>query len=465
MKRLLFCVFLMFVSCNNNRIPNAVMNYNASTLADNESLIYDNYKFSSSKKGMNVQLATEKQFFPQEEICSTSCVKRSLQVAILPMNTGSSVVINEIQNALTILKFGVNYSKYTVNVLEGTTLAMQSMQAMMPDVIVGPFNEKDVIALQRQISSNHVKTPIVSLASKNISGDGLYNFGYRAEVPITSIMNFARGRGYKNLAMFSSNNEVGGSTYKMFASVAKANKQEIPVIEFYESNSDDFTKHISRLKSATIQTYYQNVNSGKIQKDDFNFTKDITSTEGNVVTHSSGEKFYRKYKKVDAIIVDASAKDFKKIYPILASEEVFKDIPLIGSPRIVDGVIEMLLSEGEKYEKEITFPSNFEKYRDYYEVYKNTFNQTPTRFSATIYETMQYLLNVHQMKPIDNINGVAMNKGVILDGVNGKMIPDEDGRTIRRVIDVYSFQNGDVKQVGSQLENGRSAPDIDELLQ
>jgi len=98
-------------------------------------------------------------------------------------------------------------------------------------------------------------------------------------------------------------------------------------------------------------------------------------------------------------------------------------------------------------------------------VYKNTFNQTPTRFSATIYETMQYLLNVHQMKPIDNINGVAMNKGVILDGVNGKMIPDEDGRTIRRVIDVYSFQNGGVKQVGSQLENGRSAPDIDELLQ
>jgi hypothetical protein len=78
---------------------------------------------------------------------------------------------------------------------------------------------------------------------------------------------------------------------------------------------------------------------------------------------------------------------------------------------------------------------------------------------------MQYLLNVHQVKPIDNINGVAMNKGVILDGVNGKMIPDEDGRTIRRVVDVYSFQNGNVKQVDLQSNNAESASNVDQLLQ
>jgi hypothetical protein len=319
--------------------------------------------------------------------------------------------------------------------------------------------------VQKQVSSSHTKTPIVSLASKNISGDGLYNFGYRAEVGIGSIMSFAKSRGYKNIVMFSSNNEIGGSTYKMFASVAKTNKQEIPIVEFYEANSDEFTKYISRLKSATIQTYYQNINSGKIQKDDFNFTKDITSTEDNIVTHSSGERFHKKYKKVDAIIIDASAKDFQKVYNVIASEEVFKDIPLIGSPRIVDGIIEMLLLGGGKYEKEIIFPSNFEKYRDYYEVYKNTFNQTPTRFSATIYETIQYLLSAHQIKAIDNINGIAMNKGVILDGVNGKMIPEKDGRTIRRIIDVYSFQNGDVNMVGSQLDNAEISSNVDQLLQ
>ncbi len=465
MKRLLFCVFLMFVSCNNNQITNS--KYDSSSLSDNESLIYDNYKFSNTKKRMDVKLVPQEHISLQEEICSTSCVRRPLQIAILPINAGGASMMSEIQNALTILKFGVNYSKYTVNVVEGTTLAMQSIQAMMPDVIVGPFNEKDVLAVQKQISSNHTKTPIVSLASKNISGGGLYNFGYRAEVGINSIMSFAKSREYKNLVMFASNNEIGGSNYKMFSSAAKGNKQEIPFVEFYEANSDDLSKYISRLKSATIQIYYQNVNSGKIQKDDFNFTKDITANEENVVTHSSGERFYKKYKKVDAVIIDASAKDFQRVYRAIASEEAFKDIPLIGSPRIVDGIMEMLLSDGEKYEKEIVFPSNFEKYRDYYEIYKNTFNQAPTRFSATIYETMQYLLNVHQIKAIDNIDGIAMNKGVILDGVNGKMIPDSDGRTIRRVVDVYSFQNGDVQRVGSQLDNAKIVPNdnSDQFLQ
>ncbi len=466
MKRLLFCVFLMFVACNNNQIPNSVksLDYNSSTLADNESLIYDNYKFSNAKKGIEATLTPPQQFAPQEE-CSISCVRRTLNIAILPMNASNQAIINEIKNSVTMLKFSVNYSKYSVNILEGTTLAMQSINTTVPDIIVGPFNENDVLAVQKQIYSSHTKTPIVSLASQKLSGDGLYNFGYNAEVGIVSIMNFAKSRGYKNIAMFASNNEIGGNTYKMFVSAGKANKQEIPVVEFYEANSDDISKYISRLKSATIQVYYQNINSGKIQKDDFNFTKDITATDGNTITHSSGERFYKKYKKVDAVIIDASAKDFQKIYKAIASEEAFQDIPLIGSPRIVDGVIEMLLSDGEKYTKEISFPSNFEKYRDYYEVYKNTFNQPPTRFSATIYETLQYLLSVQQVKAIDNISGVAMNKGVILDGVNGKMIPEGDGRTIRRVIDVYSFQNGDVKQAGSQLESVEMPQNIEQLLQ
>ncbi len=483
MQRLLFCLLLMFTSCNNNNIEKTEMDaqYSTGTLSENESLIYDNYKFSNIKKGMNVTLVDEKPdvaFEQQSDLCITSCFRKPLKIVILPMNFGSAAIMNEIKNTLTILKFGVNYSKYNIQTLEGTIAAMQSLSTIEPDIIIGPFNEKDTLLLQRQIGLHHINIPIVSLATKQLPGDGLYNFGYNVESGVLAIMRYAKDKHYKNLVMFAPNNEIGGNSYKMFLGIAKANKQDISRVELYEPDSDDITKYITRLKSSAIQTYYENLNSGKIQKDDFGFTSQIVATEGNTVTHTSGQKFYKKYKKIDAIIIDSSSKDFKKIYDAIASEEAFKDIPIIGSPRIVDSVIELVLggSNGSgtidvsgsviggytNIEKEIIFPANYEKYKDYYEVYKNTFNQPPTRLSATIYETLQYILKVHQVKAIDNISGIAMNKINITDGVNGQLMTDRDGRTIQRVIGIHSFKNGVVKEV-PLLNN--VPENIDKLLQ
>ncbi len=461
MKRLLCCIFLMFVSCNNNQITNpmSASQYNSSSNPVKPiSAMYDAYKPNTSIKGLNVSHAQPMQYSDQPPVCLTSCVKKTLHISILPMTASSPTVITEIQNALTMVKFTGNYEKYTVNIIEGTDFALRSLQSTVQDIIVGPFNEKDVIAVQHQVGTSGVKTPIASLASKNLSGGGLYNFGYRAEVGVMSIIDFAKNRGYKTLAMLSSNNEIGGSNYKMFSSIAKQNKIDVLSVEFYEPNVEDVSKYISRLKSAAVQAYYQNIRTSKIQKDDFNFTKDIIATEGEIVTHVSGEKFHKQHVRIDAIILDTSSKDFFKIYSAIASDSILSQIPLIGSPRVADGIIEMLISGGESISQEIFFPSNFETYRDYYEVYKNTFNQSPTRFSATIYETIQYLLTVHQVQEIDAMRGVAMSKISTIDGVNGKMVPDIDGRTIRRIVDIYSFKDGVVKRVDSQVDRLENPP-------
>ena len=452
MQKLFLCALLMFISCNNNTISTStqsnVNHYN--TLAENEGLIYDNYR--TRKKHMNIELSETVNNL-HSGICVTSCVTKPLQIAIVPMNASSSTTIGEIKNTIAMLKFSTSYSKYEINIIEGVALVAQSLIAISPDIIIGPFDEKDLSYLRQQMHSNKINAKLISLTSKDISDENVYNFGYKANANIVSIINYAKKMNYKNFIMFAPNNEIGGKSYKIFSEIAKNNKQEISRVEFYEQDLSDINKYIARLKNAAIETYYQNTKTGKIQKDDFNFTSKITSTEDGIITHQSGERFYKKSKKIDAIIIDASAKDLKKIYEAIANEDSLKNIPLIGSPRIADGILEMIINEDniQQFDTEILFPASWEQYRNHYEIYKNTFNNPPTRLSTTIYETLQYILKTNQVQPIEKTSKTLFSN-ITIDGINGKMIPIPENNTINRTTDINSFKNGTVNQINIDNE-------------
>jgi hypothetical protein len=446
MWKILLCIILVFISCNSEEyIEN---NTAGQSLYDNENLVYDHYRNSLNEASK----VDNKQIFNQQPVdssgitCTDSCVSSPLRIAIVPMSFGHPDVLSEINNTIALVRASKPSENYTINVINGEQNIMRDLLSLNPDIVVGPFGTQDIPILQKQLKEAGLNIPIISLATRGINKDNIHNLGYKVEDDISSIMEILKKKNYKHYAMFAPNNDIGASSYETFTKYAKKNKQEISRVEFYETDNPDIEKYINRLKNAIKQTYYENVANGKFQEDNHTFANKIVSRKGDTVILKNGARYYKRTKTLDAIIIDASVKDFPKILDLINQDRAFDNVLLVASPRTADAIIEMLNSPNyTPIDKPILFPSNFGVYRAYYEVYKNTFNSAPTRLSTTIYETIRYILDIHERSTIkDGLNTKALP---VFTGLNGTIVVNQNAKTVSRFVNVSRLQNGRVEEI------------------
>ena len=464
MWKILLCIILVFISCNSEEyIEN---NTAGQSLYDNENLVYDHYRNSLNE----ASTVGNKQIFNQQTVdssgitCTDSCVSSPLHIAIVPMSFGHPDVLSEINNTIALVRASKPSENYTINVIHGEQNIMRDLLSLNPDIIVGPFGTQDIPILQRQLRDAGLNIPVISLdtrSTKNVSRiitmrdrdteiaakkDTIHNLGYKVEDDISSIMEVLKKKNYKHYAMFAPNNEIGASSYETFSKYAKKNKQEISRVEFYETDNPDIAKYVNRLKNAIKQTYYENVANGKFQEDNHTFANKIVSRKGDTVILKNGARYYKRTKTLDAIIIDASVKDFPKILDLINQDQAFDNILLVASPRTADAIIEMLNNPNyAPIDKPILFPSNFGVYRAYYEVYKNTFNSAPTRLSTTVYETIRYILDIHERSSIKE--GLDTKALPVFTGLNGTIVINQNAKTTSRFVNVSRLQNGRVEEI------------------
>jgi hypothetical protein len=464
MWKILLCIILVFVSCNSEEYIET--NTAGQSLYDNENLVYDNYRHSLNETSKIDHTQTVKQQ-PTDSTsitCKESCVSSPLRIVIVPMSFSHQDVLSEINNTIALVRASKPSENYTINVINGEQNIMRDLLSLNPDIIVGPFGTQDIPILQKQLKEAGLNIPVISLATrgtKNVSRiisvgdqdtemstrkDTIHNLGYKVEDDVASIMDALKKKSYKHYTMFAPNNDIGASSYETFTKYAKKNKQEISRVEFYETDNTDITKYINRLKNAINQTYYENVANGKFQEDNHTFANKIASKKEDTVILKNGTKYHKKTKTMDAIIIDASVKDFPIILDLINQDRAFDNVLLVASPRTTDAIIEMLNSpNNHSIEKPILFPSNFGVYRAYYEVYKNTFNKAPTRLSTTVYETVRYILDIHERSSIKD--GLDTKALPVFTGLNGTIVVNQSAKTVSRFVNVSRLQNGRVEEI------------------
>ena len=459
MQKFLLCIIFILVGCYDGKTLDSTV---GQSLYENENLVYDTYRFNDTSKGANIK--TIDAVIDDNVSCVKSCMKSSLRIAIVLMNFDNPSITKEINNTLALIKASKISDNYVVKVIHGTDI-VQQLTLIKPDIIVGPFKKIDLSLLKTQLHKARLDIPIISLiVRKNTkrkryvnalnSYNGMhtklrhpmYNLSYNVEDDMASMMKVLQKRNYQNYIMFAPNNDVGAHIYELFVKQAKKNKQMISMVEFYDTSRNDMTKHINRLKRAIHQEYYENIKNGKIHKNIHSFTKQIQNTKNDIVTLKNGNKYRKKIKTTDAIIIDASPEDFIKIFNIINKDKAFSGITLVGSSRIADAIISALNNDIHlPSETSIIFPSNIAVYRTYYEIYKNTFNIAPTRLSTTVYEAIRYILDVHSKSDIKD--GLDVGVLPIFAGLNGTMMVNYKKGTTVRFVNISILENGRVKEI------------------
>ncbi len=410
------------------------------TMHDNEALIYDNYRHTVlNKKIINEDLAINS-VDNNSNFCVESCIIRPLRIAIMPMGYSNKFLLDEIKNTIALLSLSIPPKDYVTKVFSDENI-VQDILSYNPDIIVGPFQQSDVIDLKKQLISNDINTTIISLVNgKQVykkyqnrlfanGGIQIHNMGYSANDDISSIMRYLSTKNYKRYAMLASNDEIGAGLYKTFARQAEANKQTISRVEFYDTSEGNINRHINRLKSAIVQTYYKNIETGEVQEDDYSFAKKITETltddKGNkIAVVEKGKKtikYYQKERSLHAIIIDANATNLPIILENISQNDAFKDILLVASPRTVDALIETY-DDGQRYaslNNIIALPSHFSVYSAYYAAFKDAFQTSPTRISTTLYDTLTYIVQLHAKSNV--LSGYRPKHLPVFVGVNGTM--------------------------------------------
>ncbi len=457
MYKFFLVVILAFTACASEEYITDVA---GQTLHDNENLLYDNYRyavFNKKKTGMpseDMQSETV-----DDALCIESCVTRPLRVAVIPMSFSHADILTEIKNTVALVQASHFLQNYNIKVLDSSNIS-QELLSYSPDIIIGPFTDSDLKALQKHMSETETSVPVVSLTKgKHIhqsspmfsvadathsSREWIYQIGYNAQDDIQSIMDNLKNDGYQNFAMFAMNDDVGASLYKDFNKTAQNNKQDILRVEFYESDLVDINKYIARLKKTIRQPYYEHTVTGRIEEDTHSFTKHIISKADNIVTLNNKQQYYKKYRTLDAIILDAGSGQLYNILERISQDDELKSIPLIATPRSSDAIIATMTDE--KYsaiENTILFPSHFTLYNAYYNVYRNTFNQRPTRISSTLYEALMYTVKSNEKHDIRK--GFKLTTIPVFVGLNGTLVLNKEA--VRRFVNISKMQRGEITEV------------------
>ena len=350
--------------------------------------------------------------------------------------------LEEIENTIAFLNSNIDGRQYSVFSLKKEDLA--DLSILSPDIIVGPFKDSDVQELEKILQKQNLNMPVVSLTTAiNSSKPNIYYFGYSNNDIVQSTIQNGDKMGFENYGVLMPNNAIGSATYNLFKKHIDSAGKKISRVEFYDDSSiDTISKFISKIEIAVKQKYYVS-QDGTIIEDNYSFTKNIKTENEKSITLKSGAIYEKKYKKMDALIIDSDDKNFEVIFDALTQNKAFEDVVIIGSPRIIDSVI--FASKKEKYSqiaKPLIFSGNYEFYSNFYTSYLEQFGASPTRLSTTLYETLVYLIALH--KKHDITQGFNPAKLPEFTGLNGDIFVNH--KSAIRSGKMCEFKNGEVKE-------------------
>lgn len=446
--KLLGLVLVLFVvSCKKGDQGLRQRNDEGLLLRDNLEFIYDNYKYAKIDEKIKG--------FQDRDGCIQSCVEEIVKVVVMPMNFGNRDVMEEVYNTVHLVG---QSGKKRIAVFDGVNLE-NYFSYETPNVVIGAFVEEDLEILKSKIDEVNVEVPVLALTSDNEKAKGgVYSFGYSIKSEASSMMEILSGQGYVNFAFFGKGDDIGSSLYSVYNAVAKKNKQEVLYVDFY---SDDviLKKSLKRLKQAVVQNYYENVETGEVAVDDHHFEKQIVkrfNAEGKevdgghlkdvvMVVTAKEEKFYKKVKLLDAVIIDADVQGLQVIVDYFEKDEMLKNVMLIASSRTVDAI---LLQESNVQGVSVInsglpvfFASNFGIYSEYVERYLEVYGRRPSRLSVTLYEVLKYAFEVTNGGDSFDVRSVP-----VFVGPNGTMVVKKNGE-VERFVNVAKFQNGTVREI------------------
>jgi hypothetical protein len=470
MYKFFLIVILAFTACASEEYITDVA---GQTLHDNENLLYDNYRYAVFNKKQGSSAMGSDLMEVGDVACVDSCITRPLRIAVIPMSFSYPEILTEIKNTVALVQASHSLQNYNIKVLDSTNLS-QELLAYSPDIIIGPFTDSDLKALQQHMQETNTSVPVIALTKgKHIRQSSqmlsvidatddrghkfIYQMGYNAQDDIQSIMGALKTEGYQNFAMFATNDDIGASLYKDFNKIANVNKQDILRVEFYEVDLVDIDKYIARLRKSVKQTYYEHAVTGKVREDTHSFTKHIASKDGNIVTLENKQKYYKKYRILDAIIIDVDSNQISTVLERISQDETLKNITLITSPRSVDAIISTIGDvQYSAIENTILFPSHFALYSAYYNVYRNTFNQKPTRISSTLYEALMYTVKSNEKHDIKE--GFKLETIPVFVGLNGTIVLNKE--TVHRFVNISKMQRGEVTEVVDTYKNSKKYSNI-----
>ena len=424
------------------------------SLEDNESMIYENYTMQHNGVAKdeknevlverNAGLAGNSYFLNQKNDinCLYNCEQSILKIGVVAMSLTGQGTLEEIENTIAFLNSNIDGRQYSVFSLKKEDLT--DLSILSPDIIVGPFKDSDVQELEKTLQKQNLNTPIVSLTTTvNSSKPNIYYFGYSNNDIVQSTIQTGDKMGFENYGVLMPNNAIGSATYNLFKKHIDNAGKKISRVEFYDDSSiDTISKFISKIEIAVKQKYYIS-QDGTIIDDNYSFTKNIKTENEKSITLNNGQRYEKKYKKMDALIIDSDDKNFEVIFDALTQNKAFEDVVIVGSPRIIDSVI--FAAKKEKYlqiEKPLMFSGNYEFYSNFYTSYLEQFGIRPTRLSTTLYETLVYLIALHKKHDItQEFNPAKLPE---FAGLNGDIFVNH--KSAIRSGKMCEFKNGKVKE-------------------
>ena len=422
------------------------------SLSDNEDMLYDNYIKTHAVREVQEaprqnSVSSHNQFVnPENDVhCVYTCATPPLRIGIMPMSFSTQSALEEINNTIAFVKSNVDSHKYHISIIDKDTL--QNLSLVDLDVIIGPFKDDDVKLIDETLKKQKLSIPVISLTTKILSSSSnIYYFGYSADDIIKSTVENATKMGFTNYGVLMPNNAVGSATYNLFKKHIENSGKNVARVEFYdESSMENIQKFIGKLQMSINQKYYVAAD-GTVFEDNFSFAKNIKDDNEKSVTLKDGKKYDKKYKKMDALIVDSDMKNLDIIFQELSQHPEFARVAIIGSPRIVDGVITM--SEKEKYadiSKGLLFPASYKFYRNFYISYTEQFGKNPTRLGTTLYETIIYLITLHNKNDITK--ELNFKELPMFVGLNGNMVISHGNKHLLRTVNMCEFKNGTVTEL------------------
>lgn len=450
--RIIYFLFLLLVFACKKNYSVDITHF---SLEDNESMVYENYikqshiqKQNAYNNGSNISNivvpnASNYSYFINENTdvnCLYNCPNPPLKIGVVPMSFSQEGIMREIENTIAFVNSNVNTKQYNIYILNKEEL--ESLEFFAPDIIVGPFKDEDVKEIAEILEKQNLQTPVVSLATNVVvSNPDIYYFGFSNDDIAKSTIESTNKIGFENYGILMPNSAVGSATYNLFKKHIEDSGKGISRVEFYdESSMHTIDRFLEKLQISLNQKYFI-AEDGAIVEDSYSFTKNIKQSDDKTVTMKDGKIYEKAYKKMDAIIIDASDENFEAIIKAVVNNKAFDGVQVIGSPRIVDGVV--IVNSKESFadiSKPVLFPANYEFYSRFYLSYLNQFGKKPTRLSTTLYETLVYLMSIHEKKDITK--GFDVYKIPEFSGLNGNIVIN--GKSVVRFTDLNEFKNGEV---------------------
>lgn len=440
-KILFFSIFVFSCNFENIRQEN---NTEGKTIYDNEALIYNNYRQKEIEGNV---MEVDAAIINSKKPCIVSCVQKTTKIAIITGKFNSSIE-KEVQNTLTLAKKLITNNKHEIKLINNQDSESQ-INLFEPDYIISSVNSADIIPIQN--IAGQINAPILSLVPLHSNNARTYNFAYSIQNDISSVMFVFEKQGYKNIALFALNDDIGANVYKAITKEVDKKNQKLTNVEFF--TKPNIEKHIARIKSSTKQSYYQNIKNHDIVENTHNFAKQIKKEDKveengitkEIVTLTNGKKYEKKYRALDMLIIDADADSLPIILSSLDLDPDFKNVAIIASPRSTENIIKSYIKNGSEYKSlqhSVIFTSQFSSYLPYATEYFKTFGEFPSKFSTTLYETMQYLLELDSIKG-EKFDFTRLSK---FNGINGTITFDTN-KTTKRFVNISKLENGVIKEI------------------